>query len=133
MKNFKAVTFMLLMVAIVLLAGCATDASVVSQNLSLEADQFRIERRIVFVNGITDNYLLVVEGLCSIEDQGNQLEVVCKIGSDKFVKHFLGLSDNVTYFAEQLEETSSDPFHYKVLLKPETILPSFSLETSAND
>lgn len=112
------------------LVGCVnnTDAEVVSQNLSTAADQFEIERRVVFFNGITDTYLLSIEGRCSIEDQGNQLEVTCKISSDAYKKHFLGLSDNVSYFVEQLDTADASEFHYRVIFKPQTIIPNIDFE-----
>ncbi len=106
------------------LAGCTdTDADVVSHNLSKAADQFEIERRVVFFNGITDTYLLSIRGRCSIEDQVNQLEVTCKVGSDEYKKHFLGLSDNVSYFVEQLAAAKADKYHYRVIFRPEAIIP----------
>ncbi|GGN93627.1 beta-sandwich lipoprotein [Nocardia rhizosphaerihabitans] len=103
--------------------GCSSDADVVSKNLSKESDQFKIDRRVVFFNGITDKYLLSIEGKCSIKDENNQLEVTCKTGDDEYKKHFLGLSDNVSYFVEQLESAEVSRYHYKVIFKPETILP----------
>ena len=112
------------------LVGCSTDADVASHNLSRAAEMFQIERRVVFFNGITDSYLLSIEGRCSIEDQGNQLEVTCKIGPEQFKKHFLGLSDNVSYFVEQLETVNVDTYHYKVIFKPESIVPDVDLSTS---
>ena len=120
-----------LAVLAVVLTGCSTDAQVASENLSKAADQFEIERRIVFVNGITDTYLLSIEGRCSIYDEGYQLEVTCKVGEDAFKKHFLGLSDNVTYFVEQLESADVSVYHYRVIFKPETIVPDIDLETSS--
>lgn len=120
------------------LAGC-TDAEVASSNLSQDADNFKIERRIVFVNGITNDYLLTIEGLCSIKDEtgseggANQLEVTCKTGDKQYRKHFLGLSDNVTYFAEQTESVKTDVYHYKITFKPETIVPDIDLRTKAGE
>ena len=113
-----------------LLAACTSEADVVSENLSKDADSFSVERRVVFVNGITDKYLLSIEGKCSISDDGNQLEVTCKVGDEEYKKHFLGLSDNVTYFVEQMEGKKEDPFHYKVLFRPESIIPDVDLQTS---
>lgn len=110
--------------ALVVLAGCSTDVDVVSENLSKAADQFEITRRIVFVNGITDTYLLSVEGRCSIRDADGQLEVTCKTGPDEYKKHFLGLSDNVTYFAEQIDGTTADTDHYRVIFRPEALVPN---------
>ena len=84
---------------VVALSGCKDDAQVASYNLSKAADNFEIDRRIIFYNGITDSYMLTIEGRCSIEDQRHQLEVTCQIARNDYKKHFLGLSDNVTYFA----------------------------------
>lgn len=111
------------------LVGC-TEADTVSQNLSKSADSFEVQRRVVFVNGITDKYLLSVEGLCAITDEGNQLEVTCKVGEGQYKKHFLGLSDNVTYFVEQTDAKYEDAFHYKVVFRPEVIIPDIDLQTS---
>lgn len=111
--------------------GCtSTDADMASQNLSIAAEQFEIDRRVVFFNGITDTYLLSIEGRCSIEDQVNQLEVTCKVSENGFKKHFLGLSDNVSYFVEQLESADVSVYHYRVIFKPQTIIPDIDLETA---
>lgn len=113
-------------VSLVSLTACFdTDANVASENLSKDADQFKINRRIVFVNGITDKYLMVIEGKCSIAPQDKKLDVTCKVGPDAYKKHFLGLSDNVTYFVEQVDGANVSTDHYKVIFKPETLLPDF--------
>lgn len=107
------------------LGACSSDADVASRNLSTAADQFEVDRRVVFFNGITDSYLLTIEGRCSIEadELDRQLEVTCKTGHDEFKKHFLGLSDNVSYFVEQLDGLEVGVFHYRVIFKPEVIIP----------
>ena len=112
--------------------GCSA-ADVASSNISQDSDNFRVQRRVVFINGITDQYLLEIEGLCSIKDSKDdnskgQLEVTCKVGDSQYKKHFLGLSDNVTYVVEQLEPSTEDVYHYKVVFRPETILPDISVE-----
>lgn len=107
------------------LAGCERDADIASRNLSKAADMFEITRRVVFYNGITGNYILSIEGLCSLgnHDKKGELSVTCKTGPEAFKKHFLGLSDNVTYFAEQLEPKDVSVYHYRVVFKPQTIIP----------
>ena len=119
--------------SILALAGCQDDAQVASYNISKAADNFEIDRRIVFYNGITDTYMLTIEGRCSIEDQTTQLEVTCKIGRDAFKKHFLGLSDNVTYFAEQLETANVSVYHHRVTFKPQEILPDIDFRGDAGE
>jgi hypothetical protein len=121
---------LLTIAAIGTLIGC-TDAQVASTNLSKASDMFQIDRRIVFYNGINGEYMLTIEGKCSIEPTSTKLAVTCKTGHDSFKKHYLGLSDNVTYFAEQLETANVSAYRYKVIFKPEVILPDFDLETSS--
>ena len=132
-KSLKVAAVAAFVAGAVLLTGCARDADVVSYNLSEQADQFEIERRIVFFNGITDTYLLTIEGRCSITDEGNQLEVTCKIGPEEYVKHFLGLSDNVTYFVEQTRVADVSEYNYTVVFKPESLIPNIDPQFSGTD
>lgn len=120
------------LLAVLSLSGCSDDATVASDNLSKAADNFEIQRRVVFFNGITDTYLLSIEGACSIKDEGNQLEVTCKTGKDAYKKHFLGLSDNVSYFVEQVGSANVSANHYRVTFKPEVIVPDIDLRTSGD-
>lgn len=127
MSNKKA-TFALVFLSLALgLTGCATDADVASRNLSQAADNFEINRRIVFYNGITNDYVLVIEGLCSQEPEAKKLAVTCKIGPNEFKKHFLGLSDNVTYFSEQMDPAKASTYHYRVTFKPSVIVPNIDI------
>lgn len=109
------------------LGACSNDASVVSSNLSQAADNFEINRRIVFYNGITGDYILTIEGLCSQEPSEKKLAVTCKTGPNQFKKHFLGLSDNVTYFSEQMDPAPASTYFYRVTFKPSVIVPSINL------
>jgi len=126
-------------VALMIVVGCTlvwsltmldyfTDANIASRNLSKAADMFEIQRRIVFYNGITDTYMLTVEGRCSVELTSDVLRVTCKTGDNEFKKHYLGLSDNVTYFAEQLDSADVSTYRYKVIFKPLSIIPDVDLK-----
>lgn len=116
------------------LAGCS-GAEVASHNISKDSDNFKVERRVVFINGITDKYLFSIEGRCSIEPDmaEEQLEVTCKTGEDEFKKHFLGLTDNIGYIVEQLDPSSVSEFHYKVVFRPEAIIPDLDVQTSGSN
>jgi hypothetical protein len=109
-----------------LLFGCS-DADIASSNLSKAAEQFELYRRVVFFNGITDKYILQIEGACSIEDRNRQLEVTCKRHDGKFVKHHLGLSDNVSYFSEQMTNANVSTLRHRVIFKPVSIVPDVDL------
>lgn len=110
-------------------AGCSTDADIASRNLSKAADQFEVPRRIVFYNGITGDYMLVISGLCSLgnDDKSREISVTCKVGPTSFKKHFLGLSDNVTYFVEQVDPVQASPYQYRVIFKPLSIVPDIEV------
>lgn len=127
----KIAAFIVVAFAALTLAGCASDAQLASENLSKAADQFEVNRRIVFFNGITDTYLLSIEGRCSIKADAvdAQLEVTCKVGENEFKKHFLGLSDNVSYFVEQTEPVDVSVYRYRVIFKPATVLPDVDTVT----
>lgn len=118
------------------LLGC-DDAQIASRNLSKAADNFEIMRRVVFYNGISGQYILSIEGLCSFSHDYNpaavmdQVSVTCKVGDRQYKKHSLGLSDNVTYFSEQLNPAKVGTYHYRVTFKPQTILPDIDFRGSA--
>lgn len=125
----KRVLSTLGIVGVALGLGACTDAEMASQNISKAADYFEINRRIIFYNGITDNYMLTIEGRCSIkkDNQDNQLEVTCKTSPTEYKKHFLGISDNVTYFVEQLDYANVSVYQYRVVFKPSAIMPDIEV------
>lgn len=74
--------------------------------------------------------MLSIEGLLSVTESNTQdrLEVIVKTGPNAYKKHYLGLSDNVSYFVEQLEPAAADPFHYRVFFRPATIIPDVDVQ-----
>ena len=117
------------LVVLLFLAGC-TAADLASNNLARAADSFEVTRRIVFYNGITGDYILQVEGLCSIGnyDVQGEISITCKVGPTEYKKHYLGLSDNVTYFAEQIEAVEANIYHYRVIFRPSVIVPDIDIQ-----
>ena len=124
----KILSLLLVITMLAVVTGCSTDADLASRNLSKAAEQFEIERRIIFYNGITDNYILSVEGRCSVEFYPLKFEVTCKTGPNEFKKHYLGRADNVFPFIEQLKSSDVSTYRYKVIFKPTTIIPDVDLK-----
>lgn len=120
---------LLLSVVVLAFAGCSSDADVASRNISKAADQFEVTRRIVFYNGITGEYLLTITGLCSLgnADKAREVSVTCKTGPGSYKKHFLGLSDNMTFFSEQVDPSAVGTSQYRVIFKPLAIVPDVDL------
>lgn len=129
----KILTAIALFGATLALVACERDAQIASRNLSRAADMFEINRRVVFYNGITDTYMLTIEGRCSVEPMDTRLEVTCKTGEAEFKKHFLGLSDNVTFFAEQIDGADVSTYHYRVVFKPQAIIPDIDLRVDSGE
>jgi NADH:ubiquinone oxidoreductase subunit len=129
MKKFRFMFLALLCLPMLFLAWC-TDADVASHNLSKKADYFEIPRRIVFYNGITSEYILEIEWYCSLwtstQTTLDEIYIICK-DWNWYKKHFLWLSDNVTYVVEQLDDSVVSSSHYKIIFKPSAILPSMEI------
>lgn len=105
------------------------DSEVATRNLIKAADNFEVNRRIVFYNGITDTYMLEIEGRCSIDlNQNNTaFNVICDVGNGNYKRHTLVLSDNVTAFVEQIEPNKVSKNFYRVTFKPSTIIPNIDV------
>lgn len=120
----------MLLLSIVLIGGCSTDSEVVTENIKKDAEQFKIMRRIVFMNNITGDYLFQAEGNCSVEtnNDAKRLELTCKIGKNKYKVHYFGLSDNTSYIVEQIDWKEENKYKYKIVFKPSSIIP-FEFDT----
>ncbi len=104
-----------------LCTGCITDAEKVSMELSDEADSFNTIRRLTVVNCISNDVIFQMTGNLSItvDTAENQLEIVVYLGDDIYKKHFVGLSDNVTYAIEDItNESNIKSNNYSFQLNP---------------
>ena len=126
----KYLKILLTSIVIMNIIACNKDADIASKNLSTKADNFQIDRRIIFYNSITDTYMLSILGKCSVkkDNKDKQLEVTCKTSKDTYKKHYLGISDNVTYFVEQLTDKKVNTYHYEVIFKPQSIIPDINFK-----
>lgn len=124
MKKIKLLVLMIM--PVLLLTGCDS-ASTVSHNLSREADEFKVKRRITFVNLRTNEYLFQMTGNCSVKggksEANKELEIICRIGEDKYQKHFLYIAKETTYVVEQLEYNDVSRYDYEFIFRPEAIVP----------
>lgn len=123
---------LLIIVGLGVTAACASEADRANDNLSKAAENFEVPRRIVGINGITDNVLFSVEGFCSYEVPSNgTFEAICKNPDGTIERTTLYLSDNVTFVSTQLGGVEVDLFKPRVIFRPEAIIPDFDLSTSA--
>lgn len=134
MKN-KIIAVFVIGLIILTATGCRS-AKTVSYNISRESDEFKVKRRITFVNLRTGDYLFTMTGKCSIQGGSgsinSELEVVCRIGEDKYQKHMLYLAEETTYVVEQLEDSDVSRYDYEFVFRPEAIIP-IEIKTQVGD
>ena len=118
--------------AVGMLAGCETEVSRVEYNLTQEADNFNIVRQLTVINCLQGDVLFQMTGKMSItaDVDDNQLEIIVENEDGNYTKHFVGLSDNVTYTIEDLNLGKNDVEKYKYTLNfnPNMWLP-YEVET----
>ena len=121
MKKRLRNSFILALVVIVafVLVGC-TEASRVDYNITEEAENFNVYRRVTVINCIKGDTLFSIEGRMNIkaDTQDNQLELTVEVGDEKYKKHFIGLSDNVTYTVEDISGSEVSKYHYEINYNP---------------
>lgn len=128
-KKMKKIFLLIpILFAVMFLGGCS-DAEVARYNLEKDEQNFEVFRRVIFYNGITGDYILQIEGkIAIIVDTDGDIVVTVKTDDGKYLKHYLGLSDNVTYFSEQLQPNDVSDKRYKVIFKPSTIIPDIEIK-----
>lgn len=108
------------------LIGCTeTEADRVSYNLSQQADNFNVVRQLTVINCIEGDVLFQMTGKMSItaDTADNQLEVVVEDEDGSYSKHFVGLSDNVTYVVEQFSSEYVSKYKYTLNYNPKMWIP----------
>lgn len=121
----KVMSFIaLVMIVIVImctLSGCA-QAGTMKHNIQQDADKFNVYRRMTFVNLYTGELLYSAEGYFSIQTtysnnyQGQQeIGLVFQVGKNEYKMDYFSIDSNVCYVIEQLENTTGDPYHWKIV------------------
>lgn len=105
-----------------MLAGC-TEADKVSANISKEADNFNVTRRVTIFNTRTDKLLLEVVGALSVQKSGGDIDIIIEVAPNTYKKHFVSLNSWTTYVVEDISGAYVDKYHYEINFLPETIVP----------
>lgn len=111
-------------ILVIILTGC-DEASRVSSNLSKEANNFNVVRQLTVINCIEGDVLFQMTGKMSItaDTADNQLEIIVEDGEGNYEKHFVGLSDNVTYVVEDLGSHDVEKYKYTLNFNPKMWIP----------
>lgn len=110
------------------MTGCNSTADVVNYNLSKDATEFNLYRRITVTNARTDTIMLQAEGYMDLSNNSsNELVVTIRTGEDTYYKDYIYLNDWTCYVMEQTEPTSTDKYHYELVFYPERLIPDIEV------
>lgn len=127
MKKLFAIIVMLVVLGVVAvsMSGCGRQATVVSRNVSKEADNFNVVRRLTVINTRTDKCLLQMTGKISIEDVTDGIAVLVEVDRDKgiYQKHWVYLNENTMYTVEDLNGVSVSKYAYELEFMPQELVP----------
>ena len=122
LKKKTIILIAMLCAALFILAGC-TEADKVSANISKEADNFNVTRRVTVYNTRTDKILIEVIGNLSIQKSSGDLDIIIEVAPNKYKKHFISLNSWTTYVVEDVSGAFVDKYHYEINFMPESIIP----------
>ena len=111
-------------------SGCSSStASTVNHNLSKDANEFNVYRRITVTNARTDTIMLQAEGYMALSNNSsNELVVTIKTGQDQYYKDYIYLNDWTCYVMEQTEPKGTDKYHYELVFYPERLIPDIEIK-----
>lgn len=119
----KLLLILAAILALTVLTGCDDQASRVSYNVSKEADNFNVTRRVTVFNTRTDKVLLEIIGNLSIKHSSGDVDIIVETAPGVYKKHFVSLNDWTTYVVEDVSGAFVDKYHYEVNFLPEMIIP----------
>lgn len=113
----------IMIVAMLFAFSSCRQADMVSHNLSKEADNFNVVRQLTVINCIKGDVLFQMTGKLSIQEGGKELQVIVELEDGTYKKHFIGISDNVTYIVEDITGKNVDNYKYTLNFNPNMWIP----------
>lgn len=121
MKNVKRIVAIIAATMLLMLSGCR-ESDRVAYNISKEADNFNVYRRLTVINARTDTVLLTMEGTFALQNNStSELEVVAEVGEGKYQKHYVYLNEYTLYVVEDISGADVDQYHYEINFLPQMI------------
>lgn len=110
--------------SVFIFSGCDTEAQKVSYNVSQQADNFNVVRRIVITNARSDKIIMEVIGRCSVQKASDgDLDIIIEVGDGIYKKNWVVLNEWTIVAVEDISGAYADPYHYEVNYQPEAIIP----------
>jgi len=120
------ITAVAIAVIVLSLTGCeAREAERVSYNISKEADNFNVTRRLTVINSRSDKCVLQMTGKMSIEDVTDGIAVLVELDREKgiYQKHYIYLNEWTMYTVEDVSGVGVSKYAYELEFMPQTLVP----------
>lgn len=107
--------FSLMFVVLFGLTSCEAKENVIQHNLLNETGNFKTYRKITIINLRSDKVLMEFKGyLTSKLDEEGDVNIMIMVAPDKYQLHYVRLADEITYLSEQIDNTSTDAYHWEI-------------------
>ena len=113
------------------MTGCR-ETDRVSWNVSKQADNFNVTRRLTVINTRTDKCLLQMTGKISIQDVEDGIAVIVEVDRENHIyqKHYVYLNENTMYTVEDVSGIGVSRYAYEMEFMPQTLIP---IKITANE
>lgn len=114
-KTFRFILYVIFALTILFVASSCNDAGCVQKNIEMKSDTFSTYRKVTVINLRSDKILLEVEGYLSIKDSTDkELAIIIQTGKNEYKMHYVYVGSEIVYLVEQLENTTTDPYHWYI-------------------
>lgn len=120
---FRMVVIILIVISLFALVCCERESDRVSHNVSYEADNFNVIRRVAVINTVDGTPLFECIGRISLDtDNPNKLVIIAEVAEGQYKKHIIGLNDATTmYVVEDINGTGVNKWAYEVNYNPKQL------------
>lgn len=117
----KIIAILLVILTMFTIAGCSRQSEKVSYNVSKEADNFNVIRRVAVINTVSGKPLFEAIGRISIDSESaSKLVILVEVEKGKYKKHIIGLNEATTmYVVEDVKGANVDEYTYEMNYNPE--------------
>lgn len=122
----KILLILVMLFGIIGITGCSCKAYMIQKNIQTDADSFNTYRKVTVINLRSDKVLLEIEGYISIKDSTeDELAIIIMTGRNQYKMHYVYTRSEIVYLVEQLENTTTDPYHWKIRIF--AVTPDFDI------
>ena len=87
----------------------------IQKNVLREIGNFKTYRNIKVINLRSGIVLMEFEGyLTSKRDSEGDLNIIIMVAKDEYQLHYVRTAPEITYLSEQITNTTTDPYHWKI-------------------